>query len=78
MDTLIDRLAEGTISESDIPIIQDTTKLDSRTATKSVVVEDTSILHKYDFLKFSTSYLYKYFTYSDQFNFVIYEFFIHN
>lgn len=51
MDVIIDKLAVGAISVSDIPILQDATKLDSRTASKCVVAETSnSISHKYDLI----------------------------
>lgn len=51
MDMLIDKLADGKIALSDIPIVQDQSKLESRTASKSVVAETSnSISHKYDLI----------------------------
>lgn len=51
MDCLIDKLADGRITVEDIPVIQDPDKLESRTATKSVVIESSnSISNKYDII----------------------------
>lgn len=51
MDALIDRLADGSIQISDIPIMQeDPMKLESRAAAKSVVQDASkSNSFKYDF-----------------------------
>lgn len=51
MDCLIDKLADGRMNVEDISVIQDPAKLESRTATKSVVIENSnSISNKYDII----------------------------